>query len=60
LPKSSGKDLSVLFKDLNPVAVDLIKKMLIFDPKKRITVEDALKHEYLSKLHVQEDEPSSE
>jgi len=34
--------------------------MLIFDPKKRITVDEALKHEYLNKLHVEDDEPASE
>ena len=48
------------FCNLNPLAVDLIKKMLTFDPKKRITVDEALKHEYLNKLHVEDDEPASE
>ncbi len=34
--------------------------MLIFDFNKRITVEEALKHPYLSDLHLPEDEPSRE
>lgn len=32
--------------------------MLTFDFNKRITVEEALKHPYLSDLHLPEDEPS--
>ena len=32
--------------------------MLAFDPKERITVEEALAHPYMSRLHDAEDEPS--
>ncbi|KAK3284419.1 Mitogen-activated protein kinase 4b [Cymbomonas tetramitiformis] len=38
-------------------AVDLIDKMLVFDPLKRITVEQALEHPYLASLHDVSDEP---
>jgi len=34
--------------------------MLIFDPKKRITVEQALAHPYMANLHCIEDEPIGE
>ena len=34
--------------------------MLVFNPNKRITVEEALKHPYLSTLHLPEDEPVSD
>jgi serine/threonine protein kinase len=37
-----------LFKGANPDAIDLLKKLLTFDPKKRITIEDALAHAYMS------------
>jgi len=40
--------------------LDLLKKFLIFDPQKRITIEQALKHPYLSALHCPEDEPTTE
>ena len=34
--------------------------MLVFDPTKRITIEEALKHKYFSKLHQPDDEPTGE
>ena len=34
--------------------------MLIFDPRKRITVEQALGHPYLANLHCEDDEPITE
>jgi mitogen-activated protein kinase 1/3 len=39
IQKRKGKDLNTLFKGANPDAIDLIKKMLTFDPLKRITIE---------------------
>ncbi len=38
-------------------AIDLLKKMLRFDPRKRLTVEECLQHPYLSDLHQESDEP---
>ncbi|KAK6947820.1 hypothetical protein RJ641_001293 [Dillenia turbinata] len=38
-------------------AVDLLEKMLVFDPRMRITVDEALCHPYLSSLHDINDEP---
>jgi len=38
----------------------LLEKMLVFDPKKRITVEQALEHPYLASLHDPGVEPASE
>ena len=48
------------FKDCSPVAVDLLKKMLTFDPTKRISVQDALNHPFLEELHCPEDEPTTD
>ena len=41
----------------NPLALDLIDKMLQFNPNKRITVEEALSHPYMASLHEPNDEP---
>lgn len=59
--KKNGKDLSKIFGNCaTPEAIDLLKKLLIFDPEKRISAVEALNHPYLSDLHLEEDEPSRE
>ena len=47
---------SWLVADIN-VAVDLLERMLVFDPKKRIRAGEALAHEYLAPYHDPTDEP---
>ena len=47
---------STIFSKANPVAVDLLEKMLVFDPHKRISVDDALAHEYMSSLDASDDD----
>lgn len=60
LPRRKGKDFSTIFKGANPDAIDLIKRMLTFDPLKRITIDEALAHPYMSQLHFPDDEPTCE
>mmetsp|Transcript_33546 Transcript_33546/g.74268 ORF Transcript_33546/g.74268 Transcript_33546/m.74268 type:complete len:384 (+) Transcript_33546:237-1388(+) len=57
LPKNERVDFSKLWPHANKAAVDLIDRMLVFDPTKRITVEEALEHPYLASLHDLSDEP---
>jgi len=57
LPRAEPADFMRMWPNANPKAVDLVKKMLMFDPNKRITVEEALAHEYLATLHDISDEP---
>lgn len=47
------------FANVDPIAVDLLQKMLEYDPEKRITIEDALKHEFIGDLHYAPDEPTT-
>ncbi|KAJ6424638.1 hypothetical protein OIU84_025418 [Salix udensis] len=51
------RSLAELFPHFHPLAIDLVDKMLTFDPTKRITVEEALAHPYLARLHDIADEP---
>ena len=42
----TGK-LDQIFAGYHPLAVDLLKKMLAFDPRQRLTVQQALEHPYV-------------
>ena len=52
-------DFTKKFPDADPLAIDLMEKMLTFDPRKRITVEQALKHPWLAALHDEAAEPAA-
>lgn len=47
-----------LFPNANPSALDLLDRMLAFDPSSRISVETALEHPYLQIWHDASDEPA--
>ncbi|CAN1253581.1 Mitogen-activated protein kinase homolog NTF4 [Linum perenne] len=57
LPLYRRQSFTEKFPTVHPSAIDLVKKMLTFDPRQRITVEDALAHPYLNSLHDISDEP---
>ncbi|CAE6412148.1 extracellular signal-regulated kinase 1/2 [Rhizoctonia solani AG-1 IB] len=57
LPFRKRRPFAQLFPNASPLAVDFLTKSLTFDPKKRITVEDALCHPYLEAYHDPDDEP---
>ena len=59
LPRRPGKSFKTMFPEASDEAVDLLQKMLAFNPDKRITVEEALEHPYLESMHDPEDEPTS-
>jgi len=47
-----------LFPKASAKALDLLEKLLAFNPLKRITVDEALRHPYLALYHDPEDEPT--
>lgn len=51
LPYTPGIPLGNLYPHANPLAIDLLQKMLVFDPSKRISVTEALQHPYMSPLY---------
>lgn len=60
LPKREKMKFSSLYPKANPVALDLLEKMLIFNPNKRWSVEQCLGHPYFCDLHNPEEEPLAE
>mmetsp|Transcript_63192 Transcript_63192/g.175240 ORF Transcript_63192/g.175240 Transcript_63192/m.175240 type:complete len:402 (-) Transcript_63192:156-1361(-) len=60
LPKTPGKAFSEVFASMSPEALDLLSQMLRWDPKSRITVQEAIQNTYLEQLHCPEDEPTRE
>ncbi|KAE8702925.1 Mitogen-activated protein kinase 1 [Hibiscus syriacus] len=57
LPLYLRQSFTEKFPTVHPLAIDPVEKMFTFDPRLRVTVEDALVHPYLSSLHDLSDEP---
>lgn len=56
LPIMRRVPFSEVFPGANPLALDLLEKMLCLDPHQRITVDEALRHPYLAVWHDPQDE----
>jgi len=46
-----------LYPNCSPEAIDLLKKLLQFNPDKRLTADETLKHPYLAQFHSPCEEP---
>jgi len=51
LKKRPPKPFSKIYKNASEAATDLMEKMLQFNPGRRISVDDALRHPYFKSLH---------
>ncbi|XP_042471039.1 mitogen-activated protein kinase 2-like [Zingiber officinale] len=51
-PQYPKQDFHSRFPTMSSGAIDLLEKMLVFDPSKRITADEALCHPYLASLHI--------
>ncbi|KAK3847633.1 MAG: MAP kinase [Linnemannia gamsii] len=60
LPRMPTIHFQQLYPRASPLAIDLLEKLLNFDPAARITVEQALAHPYLAAYHEEDDEPTHE
>ena len=57
LPFCPAVPFGDLYSTANPHAIELLQRMLEFNPDKRISVNDALEHPYLAPLHDSIEEP---
>ena len=57
LPRRQRRPFSELFRGCNEQAVGLLERMLVFDPRERCTVDEALSHPYFKPLHDANEEP---
>ena len=57
--QNDNGDFEDTFAGSDAVAVDLLRKMLRYNPVERITIEDALNHEFIGDLHYEPDEPTT-
>merc|ERR1711988_945391 len=59
LPKREKVPFSKLYPKASPEAVDMVDKLLKFNPAERLTADQALKHPYMEALHNVNDEPTA-
>lgn len=59
LPNKPPMHFSLRFPGTPMEALDVLRKMLEIHPRKRITVDEALKHPFFEPLHNPDDEPTS-
>nr|CAD7196991.1 unnamed protein product [Timema douglasi] len=57
-PAGPRRPLTELLKDSTPDALDLVTKLLVFHPHKRLTASEALMHPYVHRFHNSSNEPS--
>lgn len=57
LPPTKAKKLGDMFPNASPDAIDLLKSLLQFNPGKRLTADQALKHPYVAQFHNPDEEP---
>mmetsp|Transcript_91769 Transcript_91769/g.163334 ORF Transcript_91769/g.163334 Transcript_91769/m.163334 type:complete len:427 (+) Transcript_91769:106-1386(+) len=48
--KQAGEGLKTIYPDVDPAMMDILEKMLRFNPKKRLVVKEALAHPLLSEI----------
>ncbi|XP_061418981.1 mitogen-activated protein kinase 12-like [Lethenteron reissneri] len=60
LPKMEKRRISTLLPNANPIAIDLLEKMLALDPEQRPTASEALQHPFFSETREPLEETEAE
>ncbi|XP_065664342.1 uncharacterized protein LOC100213301 isoform X2 [Hydra vulgaris] len=58
LPHKDAVPLSKMFPNASAESMDLLKNLLVLDPKYRFSVEKALDHKFVERYHDLDDEPT--
>lgn len=56
LPETEPRSLSSMFPNTDEDALDLLSRLLQFNPNKRITADESLEHPYVSQFHAPDEE----
>ena len=59
-PKKIKKDFSLIFKGSSKECIDLLERMLTFNPEKRINLEECLNHEFFLDIRNKKSEINSD
>lgn len=51
-PRWQGQDISTVARSLNANGIDLLKRMLVYEPRARLSAAQALRHEYFASVAV--------
>ena len=57
LPAPKRRSLESMFPKAKPEAIDLMRKLLVFNPEKRLSAAEALRHPYVAQFHDPQTEP---
>ena len=60
LPHTERPDMKTLYPNANPLALDLLSKMLQFHPKNRPSADECIRHPYFAEIGVTVPEPRAE
>jgi mitogen-activated protein kinase 15 len=58
LPSTRQKSYHATFPGASEQAIDFLKRLLVFNPKKRLSVDQALRHPYVAQFHNSDEEPT--
>lgn len=51
LPKKPKRPMAEIMAGAPPEAIDMVEQLMGFDPSKRLTVEEALRHKYMASFY---------